>query len=104
MHVAVLQVDILRPNCLLGSFDEFGRKFCTPEGEQACSPAAGSGRSIGGGRYVPAQPYQGCNKARLPELHKLLLANLMVRRTKAQVGLDLPSKTRLKVGSACHWN
>jgi hypothetical protein len=88
---------MLRPNCLLGTFDEYGRKFCTPEGEQTSSPAAGSGRSIGGGRFIPALPYQGCNRARLQGLHKLLLANVMVRRTKAQVGLDLPSKTRLKV-------
>jgi hypothetical protein len=92
---------MLRPLQLLGTFDEFGRNFCTPEGEQAgSSPAAGSGRSYGssgGGRSFPQLPYQGCNRARLDELHKLLLANVMVRRTKAQVGLDLPSKTRLKV-------
>ncbi|WIA08961.1 hypothetical protein OEZ85_008376 [Tetradesmus obliquus] len=92
------QVDMLREN-LLGKFEEFGAKYCTPEGEQASSPAAGSGRGYGsgGGRSFPVAPFQGCNRARLGELHRLLLANVMVRRTKAQVGLGLPSKTRLRV-------
>lgn len=81
---------MLRPG-LLGSFDEFGRKYCIPEGQTA------AGSSGGGRGYFPGQLYQGCNKARVDELHRLLLANVMVRRTKSQVGLALPTKTRLKV-------
>jgi hypothetical protein len=97
-----VQVDMLRPN-LLGTFDAFGLKYCTPQGEQqqqqqqAGSPAGGRGYGSSGGRYMPVAPYQGCNRAKLDELHRLLLANVMVRCTKAQVGLDLPSKARMQV-------
>lgn len=92
--VPLPQVDMLRPG-LLGSYDEFGKKYCVPEGP---SPAAAAAGGRGGGRgYFPGQQYYGCNAARVDELHRLLLANVVVRRTKAQVGLSLPTKTRMKV-------
>jgi hypothetical protein len=39
----------------------------------------------------------GSNPATANQLHQLLLANVMVRRTKGQSGVTLPEKTRLKV-------
>lgn len=84
------QVDMLRQN-LFGSYDDFGKKYCLLPN----SPAGG-GSSGGGGRGWRPK-YQGSNPATAGELHRLLLANVMVRRTKGQAGVGLPEKTRLKV-------
>lgn len=85
--VLCLQVDMLRPN-LLGSFDDFGKRYClTPN-----SPAAAAGGARG---WRPK--YSGFNPSTAAELHRLLMANVMVRRTKGQSGVTLPEKTRLKV-------
>lgn len=85
-----LQVDMLRPN-LFGTYDDFGKKYCTLPSSPAA--AAGSGGARG---WRPK--YMGSNSATADELHRLLLANVMVRRTKGQSGVTLPDKTRLKVG------
>lgn len=78
---------MLREN-LFGSFDDFGKEYClTPN-----SPAPGAG----GAAWRPK--YSGFNPATAHELHQLLAANVMVRRTKGQSGVSLPDKTRLKVG------
>lgn len=82
---------MLRPN-LLGSFDDFGKKYCLPP----ASPAAAGGSGGGGGR-VWRPKYSGSNPATAAELNRLLNANVMVRRTKGQSGVTLPDKTRLKV-------
>jgi hypothetical protein len=83
---------MLRPN-LFGSFDEFGKKYClTP-----ASPAAAAGSGGGGGGRSFRPKYSGSNPATAIELHNLLAANVMVRRTKDQSGVSLPDKTRLKV-------
>lgn len=80
---------MLRPN-LFGSYDDFGKKYClTPN-----SPAPGG--ASGGRGWRPK--YSGFNPATVNELHQLLAANVMVRRTKGQSGVTLPDKTRLKVG------
>lgn len=82
---------MLRPN-LFGTFDDFGKKYCLPPA--AAGLAGGSG---GGGGRGWRPKYSGTNPATAAELHRLLLANVMVRRTKGQSGVSLPDKTRLKV-------
>jgi hypothetical protein len=82
---------MLRPN-LFGTFDDFGKKYCLPP----ASPAAAGSSSGGGGRGFKPK-YSGTNPATAAELHRLLMANVMVRRTKGQSGVSLPDKTRLKV-------
>jgi hypothetical protein len=76
---------MLRGN-LCGSYDDFGKKYCI----LPSSPAPAGGRG-----WRPK--YMGSNPATANQLHQLLLANVMVRRTKGQSGVTLPEKTRLKV-------
>lgn len=87
VRVLILQVDMLRGN-LFGSYDDFGKKYCI----MPSSPAPAGGRG-----WRPK--YMGSNPANANELHQLLLANVMVRRTKGQSGVTLPEKTRLNVRS-----
>lgn len=88
---------MLRQN-LFGSYDDFGKKYCLVPN----SPAGG-GSSGGGGRGWRPK-YQGSNPATAGELHWLLLANVVVRRTKGQAGVGLPDKTRLKVRTLLCWH
>jgi len=83
---------MLRPH-LFGTYDDFGKKYCLPPN----SPGPGSNR----GGWRPK--YTGSNPATADELHRLLLANVMVRRTKGQSGITLPDKTRQKVGGGRVW-
>lgn len=88
---------MLRPH-FFGTYDEYGKKYClntnTPLGGGS---GGGSGWGRGGaGGFKPQ--YSGANPATAAELHQLLLANVMVRRTKGQSGVQLPQKTRLRVG------
>jgi hypothetical protein len=75
---------------LLESFDDFGVRYCMPDGPAPAAAAAGPGRP----------KYTGSNAAMAHRLHQLLLANVMVRRTKGQAGVELPEKSRYKVGGA----
>jgi hypothetical protein len=85
---------MLRPN-LLGSYEEFGSKYCLQAGQEAS--VGGAGGSNGLPHWQQQRQFQGCNLTRSEELHQLLMANVMVRRTKTQVSLDLPEKARIKV-------
>lgn len=92
---------MLRPG-LLGSYHGYGMKYCTsPDRPDTASQQGRSsgrvGRGGGGGGRggYPGQEYTGSNN--LVELHMILTANVMIRREKAQVKLDLPDKIRTKV-------
>lgn len=83
---------MLRPG-LLGSYEQYGERYCINQQQQQGGPSPSQ-------RAWPGQQYQGANAARAEELHRLLAANVMVRRTKAAVGgLALPDKTRMRVSS-----
>jgi hypothetical protein len=92
------QVDMLRPN-FLPSYHLFGARYCDV-GASAPTPGGAPAAAASGG-HPPQRQLRGCNPATIGELHQRLVANVMVRRTKAQAGALLPSKTRYKVRAGC---
>lgn len=83
------QVDMLHPG-LLGTFDEFGMKYC--DGKAATSWQYATSPST-------TMDYRGITTHRLEELRTMLQSEIMIRRTKTEVDQDLklPDKIRHRV-------
>ncbi|KAF5827788.1 P-loop containing nucleoside triphosphate hydrolase protein [Dunaliella salina] len=79
-----LQVNMLRPQ-LLGTYHEFGQRYCTNPGVQPSYPSS----------PYAAPEYRGA--CRLTELNQRLTAAVMIRRQKDDVASQLPDKIRQKV-------
>ncbi|GIM08572.1 hypothetical protein Vretimale_12591, partial [Volvox reticuliferus] len=95
------QVNLLRPG-LLGSFKEFGERYCLSaqafiarRQQQQQQQQGGPGPSSGGPWQPMGSEYRGALNT--GELHLLLGECVMVRRLKRNVLADLPPKIRSKV-------
>lgn len=82
-----LQVDLLRQG-LLGSYREYGERYCVQQQQQQHY----NQQQAGGG--YPGSEFRYAVQGRLPELHALLAECVMVRRLKRDVLPDLPDKIR----------
>ncbi|KIY97725.1 DNA helicase [Monoraphidium neglectum] len=85
------QVDMLRPG-LLGSFDDFGERFCRSPADTAIVAGGGAGRGRGRGRGFRGNPYNGASN--LEQLRPLLEENVMLRRTKDGIEVEIRDPSR----------
>lgn len=83
---------------LLGTFLAFGERYCLSDAAanaRAGGGGGGGGSPYGGGAIYPGMEFRGARN--LLELRELLSTTVMVRRTKAEVGTQLPDKIRKAV-------
>ncbi len=77
-----------------GSWWDFGRRYCNGHHEDIVNAA---GQRITNAEGEPLRPAWKCDGISRPEELRTRLAHCMLRRTKQQVGAELPPRTRVIV-------